>query len=288
MASPPAVHPTIAGTRLAIKEARRAGRTIGLVPTMGALHEGHAQLIRTCRDRCDFLAVSIYVNPKQFNDPGDLNRYPRTPEADHALCASLGVDLIFEPPDLEMYPRGHLGVTFVEVPGLSDTLEGASRPGHFRGVTTVVAKLFHILQPDLAAFGRKDFQQLAVIRRMVADQDMPVEILPVETVREPDGLAMSSRNRLLTPEHRRAAPILYRALREAAEAVSAGERNADRVRQILTSRIKSEAEADIDYAEVADANTLERVTATWPDEAVALLAVRFGSIRLIDNLLLPS
>jgi pantoate--beta-alanine ligase len=280
------IEPTIAATRAATRAARLAGKVVGLVPTMGALHEGHRTLIETCRGRCDFLVVSIYVNPKQFNDQSDLARYPRTPEADHTLCREAGVDLIFEPPDSEMYPRGHEAITFVEVPGLSDTLEGASRAGHFRGVSTVVSKLFHIVEPDLAAFGRKDFQQLAVIRRMAADQDMPVSILPVETVREADGLAMSSRNRLLTPEHRRAAPVLHRALQAAWMAVKSGERGADRVRQILTATIESEAEAEIDYAEVADANSLQRAGSALPSEAVALLAVRFGPVRLIDNLML--
>ncbi|RUL89176.1 pantoate--beta-alanine ligase [Tautonia sociabilis] len=285
--SPPVVE-TIAECRRLIAGARAEGKSIGFVPTMGALHDGHVRLMEECRSRCGFLVASIFVNPTQFGPTEDYAKYPRTPEEDHSRCSSAGVDLIFEPTVAEMYPRGPVA-TFVEVPGLSSVLEGRSRPTHFRGVTTVVAKLFHIVQPDRAAFGLKDYQQLAVIRRMVDDLDFPVELLPVETVREPDGLAMSSRNRYLSAEQRRAATVLSRALNRAAEAVAAGERSADRVRQDLARTIESEALARLDYAEVADAQSLEPLAELSPGRgAVALVAARIGPARLIDNRLLPT
>jgi pantoate--beta-alanine ligase len=282
----PPVVTTIAEVRQAVLRARRECKTIGLVPTMGALHDGHQRLIEACREEAGFTVVSIFVNPTQFGPAEDLARYPRTPEEDRQRCAESGASLIFGPSIEEMYPSGKLG-TYVEVPGLSDILEGASRPGHFRGVATVVLKLFSIVQPDLAFFGEKDYQQLQVIRRMAADLDLPVTIRPVETVREPDGLAMSSRNRYLDAEHRRAATVLWRALNEARQAVRDGERSADRVRQILSQAIESERLARLDYAEVADPVSLARLTTLPPDgKAVALLAVRVGPARLIDNAIL--
>ncbi|CAN5597829.1 pantoate--beta-alanine ligase [soil metagenome] len=287
MADLPALAETIEAIRRSVREARASGRTIGLVPTMGALHEGHARLIETCRARVDFLVVSLFVNPTQFGPNEDFQTYPRTFDADRHLCASAGAHLIFAPTVAEVYPTGPIA-TFVEVPGLSETLEGASRPGHFRGVATIVAKLLNIVGPDLAAFGEKDFQQLAVIRKMVQDLDMPVQILPVPTVREPDGLALSSRNRYLNPEQRRAAVVLWKALQGAVRAVADGQRCADRVRQILSETIESESLARLDYAEVADAATLEPLNDLEPDrKAVALLAVQVGPARLIDNALLP-
>ncbi|WP_169977251.1 pantoate--beta-alanine ligase [Tautonia rosea] len=287
-APPPVVVPTIAECRRLVTEARASGKSIGFVPTMGALHDGHLRLIDACRRHCGFLVTSIFVNPTQFGPNEDYQRYPRTPDDDHRRCAEGGVDLIFEPTVAEMYPNGPTA-TFVEVPGLSSVLEGKSRPTHFRGVTTVVAKLFGIVQPDLAAFGRKDFQQLAVIARMVHDLNMPIRLLPVETHREADGLAMSSRNRYLSADQRRAAVVLSRALQTAAEAVASGERSADRVRQDLAQAIELEPLAQLDYAEVADAETLEPLddlSAGRP--AVALVAARFGDTRLIDNTLLPT
>ena len=206
----------------AVREARSAGKVIGLVPTMGALHEGHASLIRECRREADFVVVSIFVNPTQFGPTEDFARYPRTPDADQDLCAAAGASLIWTPTVEAMYPGGR-DSTFVEVPGLAGILDGESRPGHFRGVATVVLKLLQAVRPDVAAFGLKDYQQLLVIRRMVADLLVPVRILPVATAREPDGLAMSSRNRYLDPEQRRAAAILSEALRRAAGAVAGGE-----------------------------------------------------------------
>jgi pantoate--beta-alanine ligase len=273
--------------RAAVRSARDRGQTVALVPTMGALHQGHGHLIEQARREADCVVVSIFVNPTQFGPTEDLARYPRTPDDDHRLCQQAGATHVFAPDDATMYPPESAG-TFVEVPGLSRALEGASRPMHFNGVTTVVMKLFQIVGPDLAFFGRKDYQQLVLLQRMVADLNVPVIIRPVETVREADGLAMSSRNRYLSPEERAAATVLHRALTEAAKAVREGERDADRVRQILRSRIESERLARLDYAEVADAATLRPLgEADSAGGAVALLAVRFPSARLIDNALLP-
>ncbi len=247
---------TIPEIRSRVRLARAEGKSIGLVPTMGALHEGHGRLIEACRRDSDFVVVSIFVNPTQFGPSEDLSRYPRTLDSDLKLCVSAGAEAVFHPEVEEMYPSGRLE-TFVEVPGLSDRLEGASRPGHFRGVATVVLKLLNIVGPDLAHFGEKDFQQLRVIQRLVADLDVPVEIRGVPTVREPDGLALSSRNRYLDPAQRVAAGVLWKALEAGREAVERGERSADRIRQILSRTVESERQAELDYAEVADAETLE-------------------------------
>ena len=223
---------SIVEVRNAVASARRLGQRVGLVPTMGALHQGHTRLIERCRDEAGFVVVSIFVNPTQFGPAEDLARYPRTLEADLRKCAASGADLVFVPTESTIYPRGR-SATFVEVPGLSTVLEGASRPGHFRGVATVVLALFEIVRPDLAIFGQKDYQQQLLIRRMVEDLHVPVEIVTEPTVREPDGLAMSSRNRYLSPEERQAATVLYRGLQRAREAVAGGESDANRVRQIL-------------------------------------------------------
>ena len=275
--------------RAEVARVRAAGQRVGLVPTMGALHDGHARLIRQCRaDTGDGLViVSIFVNPNQFGPNEDFDRYPRTPDSDRQRCAEAGADLIFAPTPEEMYHRGLKEATFVEVPGLSHVLEGAIRPGHFRGVATVVLKLLTITQPDLAHFGAKDYQQQVVIRRMVDDLNLPVTVRIVPTAREPDGLAMSSRNRYLAPPHRSAATVLFRALERARAAVACGERDANRVRLILGETVQSEAAASLDYAEVADAETLEPLTVIAPPRAaVGLLAVRIGSTRLIDNAIL--
>lgn len=280
---------TVAEVRDAVREAKREGCNVGFVPTMGALHDGHARLIELCRDSSDFPVVSIFVNPTQFGPGEDFTRYPRTWDGDRAVCARAGARLVFLPDVGEIYPGLSRGEeTAVTVPRISSILEGASRPGHFQGVATVVCKLFNIVQPDLAWFGLKDYQQTVVIRRMTAELHLPVEIRLGETVREPDGLALSSRNRYLDPQDRQAAVILSKALNRAVEAVRGGERDADRVRQILRSEIESEPRARLDYAEVADAETLELPARL--DEGcsrVALLAVRIGSTRLIDNALLP-
>lgn len=254
---------------------------------MGALHAGHVRLIEACRRDSDFVVVSIFVNPTQFAPMEDLARYPRTPDEDRRLCGEGEAALIFGPSVGEMYPSTEERA-YVDVPGLSERLEGASRPGHFRGVASVVVKLVNIVGPDLAYFGEKDYQQLQVIRRMVADLNVPVSIRSLPTVREPDGLAMSSRNRYLDAEDRAAAVVLSRALDEAVDAVRAGERSADRVRQILRARIESEVRATLDYAEVADAETLAPIAQLGAGRrAVVLLAVRVGPARLIDNALLP-
>jgi pantoate--beta-alanine ligase len=278
---------TIADVREEVARLRRTGRTIGLVPTMGALHAGHRHLIETARAVADCVVVSIFVNPTQFGPGEDYGRYPRTLDSDLELIAQAGADLVFAPTADEMYPNGPIS-TFVEVPALSDRLEGASRPGHFRGVATVVLKLFSIVEPDLAFFGAKDYQQLQVIRRMTADLNLSVDVRAVPTVREADGLAMSSRNRYLNVEERRAAVVLSKALDRASESVRSGERDADRVRQILRETLKSEPQASLDYAEVADAETLEPAQEVGPGHrTVALVAARVGPARLIDNAVLP-
>lgn len=278
---------SIAEVRNEVAEARRLGKRVGLVPTMGALHAGHVRLIERCRDDCGFVVVSVFVNPTQFGPGEDLSRYPRTPDADRQACESAGADVVFAPGPEAIYPRGLDRSTFVEVPGLSTVLEGASRPGHFRGVATVVLKLFEIVRPDVAVFGAKDFQQQLLIRLMVEDLNVPVEVRTVPTVREPDGLAMSSRNRYLDVDDRRAAAVLSRALEAAREAVLGGERDANRVRQVLTGTIESEQRARLDYADVCDPRSLERLEVIDPDRgAVGLLAVRFGTARLIDNAVL--
>ncbi|MFO0953155.1 MAG: pantoate--beta-alanine ligase [Isosphaeraceae bacterium] len=281
------VAPTVREVRDEVSAARAKGLVIGLVPTMGALHEGHVRLIEACRSVSGFVVVSIFVNPTQFGPREDFSRYPRTPESDLDACRRAGTDLIFAPSAEEMYPRGLSETCIVEVPRLSTVLEGASRPGHFRGVATVVTKLFGIVRPDLAFFGAKDYQQQLVIRRFVADLNLPVEVRTVDTVREADGLAMSSRNRYLDPAQRQAATVLSKALQKARAEVMAGERDANRVRQILASTVESERLASLDYAEVADAETLEPLAEIPPGrKAVGLLAVRVGTTRLIDNSIL--
>jgi len=277
---------SVARVRSVVAQARDLGKRIGLVPTMGALHGGHVQLIRRCRAEADFVVVSIFVNPTQFGPAEDLDRYPRPLEDDLRQSESAGAELAFVPSVQTVYPHGAVS-TFVEVPGLSDILEGASRPGHFRGVATVVLKLLEIIRPDLAIFGQKDYQQQLVIRRMVEDLQVPVRLLTSPTVRELDGLAFSSRNRYLNQTQRQAAPALYRALERAQDAVARGERRADGVRQILRETIESEPLAKLDYAEVAHADTLVPLGELEKGRrAVALLAVWLGTTRLIDNALL--
>ncbi|WP_165244840.1 pantoate--beta-alanine ligase [Paludisphaera soli] len=275
---------TIPSARQAVEQARAEGRRIGLVPTMGALHAGHLALVEECRRLADYAAVSIFVNPAQFGPGEDYDRYPRVLEDDLRMCEAAGVDLVFKPSADEMYPRGVPDATFVEVPGLSHVFEGVIRPTHFRGVATVVLGLFEIVRPDVAVFGQKDYQQQALLRRMVEDLHVPVEIVVHPIVREPDGLAMSSRNIYLDPDQRRGSLALRRALEAAVAAVAAGESDADRVRQILRSPIESEGAAVLDYAEVVDALSLEKLGRIEPGRtAVALVAARFGKTRLIDN-----
>jgi pantoate--beta-alanine ligase len=262
----------------------QSGRVIGFVPTMGALHDGHRSLIRKARTECDEVVVSVFVNPTQFGPQEDYSKYPRTLEADSRMAQEMGVDAMFAPPAEVMYPFGPDAT--VEVGPLTTHWEGACRPGHFRGVTTVCAKLFCIIQPRYAYFGMKDYQQYRVVERMVADLHMGLSVVPVPTVREADGLAMSSRNAYLSPEHRATATCLYQALNEAATLHTAGERDAAILREAMHARLSGERDVEIVYADVADAQTLEPVSAiTGP--AVALGAIRLGSTRLIDNVVLP-
>jgi pantoate--beta-alanine ligase len=275
----------IAMARKVCDAARSAGRTVGLVPTMGAFHDGHASLMRRARDERDHVAVSIFVNPLQFGPGEDLSRYPRDEDRDLSIAGQLGVDVVFAPTVEEMYPTGRPEVT-VDPGPVGERLEGAARPGHFRGVATVVAKLFDVVGPSTAYFGEKDAQQLAVIRRMVRDLSLPVEVQGCPTVREPDGLATSSRNAYLSPEQREAAGCLFLALSEAAQMARSGERDAASLVAAMAREIGATPEARIDYAAVVDDETFEEVSAI-AGPARALVAARFGDTRLIDNLLLP-
>lgn len=274
---------TIAEIREIVRQARLAGHTVGFVPTMGYLHEGHLELMRRARERCDFVVASIFVNPTQFGPNEDLDRYPRDLERDARLAEEVGVDVIFNPSVQEMYPPGYC--TYVEVERLTEKMCGASRPGHFRGVATVVTKLFNIVKPDVAFFGQKDAQQALVIQGMVADLNMDLEIVTVPTVRESDGLAMSSRNVYLDPEQRRAALVLSRSLDRAVEAVRAGERDVARIRQMVENLIRAEPLARIDYVEIYSYPGLEPVE-RLQGQALLALAVKFGQTRLIDNVIL--
>jgi pantoate--beta-alanine ligase len=270
--------------REACEEARRRGHTVGFVPTMGFLHEGHLSLLRRAREDVKLLAMSIFVNPLQFGPSEDLASYPRDIDRDLALAEEEGVDVVFAPQAEEMYPGGRPEV-IVDPGHLGNRLEGASRPGHFRGVCTVVAKLFLLVGRCRAYFGEKDAQQLAVIRRMVADLDMPVEMVACPTVREADGLALSSRNIHLNPSERTAARCLFEALAGAADLVAGGERHADLIRKEMARRIESEDLAELDYAAMVDEETFDEIDAL-SGPARALVAARVGGTRLIDNLLL--
>ena len=264
---------------------RAAGRTVGLVPTMGALHPGHASLIARSAAECDITAVTIFVNPLQFAAGEDLSRYPRNLDADLQLAAEAGAALVFAPPVEEMFPGGR-SATAVHVAGLSDGLEGASRPGHFDGVATVVARLFNLAGPSRAYFGEKDFQQLAVVRRMASDLGIPVTVVGCRTVRDHDGVAWSSRNGFLSVEERAAAPVLIRALEAGAEAVSGArrERAAGEVRRLMARVVAAEPLALLDYAEVVDAETLVALDVVAPGAEIRLLlAAWVGGTRLIDN-----
>lgn len=275
---------TVEQVRAATTGARRAGKKIGFVPTMGALHEGHMALIRRARAECDYVIVSIFVNPTQFGPSEDFDRYPRTLSQDLEMCRGANVDSVFAPSVSEMYQPGF--DSWVEVKGfITETLEGEFRPGHFRGVTTVCAKLFNITAPDYAYFGMKDYQQLKVVQKMVRDLNMPIEIVPCETVREPDGLAMSSRNSYLSAEERKAALVLYRSLQRAHEVLLTGERNARVIENSAREVIEQEPLARIDYVAVRDAETLEPIE-YLEKPSVLLLAVRIGTTRLIDNTML--
>ena len=271
---------TISELRTALDGHRAAGRTVGFVPTMGYLHDGHASLMRAARQRDDVVVTSIFVNPLQFGAGEDLDAYPRDLARDTALAAEARVDVLFTPSVTEMYPRPVL--TTVSVAQVSEGLEGATRPTHFAGVATVVAKLFSIVGPCQAYFGAKDWQQIAVVRRMAADLSLPVEVVACPTVREPDGLAMSSRNVYLTPEEREAAPVLYTALKSGVASVTAGERDPAVVRDLMADIIRAEPLAELDYAEVVDAESFT-VPEPLSGNLRLLAAVRFGRARLIDN-----
>jgi pantoate--beta-alanine ligase len=265
------------------RQGRAEGSLIGLVPTMGALHEGHLSLIRAAQQQCRPVVVSLFVNPKQFGPHEDLEKYPRQMDADRALLERLQVSYLFAPTAAEMYPDGFR--TYVNVEGLSDWLEGRSRPGHFRGVSTVVLKLFEIVQPHFAYFGRKDAQQARVIRQMVRDLNIDTGVVVCPIVREADGLAVSSRNAYLKGQERRAATVLYRALDAARQEISRGERDAARLVALVQNAMAAEPLASTDYVEIVDADTFEPVE-RLRRSCLVLLAVFVGSTRLLDNLLI--
>ncbi|WP_304426464.1 pantoate--beta-alanine ligase [uncultured Adlercreutzia sp.] len=271
---------TVVGVKEQVAAWKAAGLTIGLVPTMGALHEGHESLMEAARAACDKVVVSVFVNPLQFGPDEDYDAYPRDIARDGAVCAAHGVDVVFHPTPEEMY--GPAFNTYVVMETLTDALCGASRPGHFRGVCTVVTKLFNIAQPDFAFFGQKDAQQLAIIKRMVADLNMNLQVVGCPIVREEDGLAKSSRNAYLSAAERQAALVLSRAVRAGEAAVRAGERDAAAVKRQMSAIIEAEPLARIDYVEVVDGATMQPVD-TLGRSVLAALAVYIGSTRLIDN-----
>ena len=273
---------TISALRARLDAERAAGRTVGFVPTMGYLHAGHASLMAAAREETDVVVTSIFVNPLQFAPTEDLAAYPRDRAGDTALAESEGVDLLFVPSLAEMYPDGPV-LTTVSVAEVSAPLEGRTRPAHFAGVATVVAKLFAIVGPCRAYFGEKDFQQVAVVRRMVRDLSIPVDVVACRTHRDPDGLAMSSRNAYLTPDERVAAPVVHATLQAGRMAIDAGERDPAKVRALMADLLAAEPLAELDYAEVVDAATLQ-VLDPLRGELRLLAAVRFGQARLIDNL----
>jgi len=276
---------TIDEMRATSRQARHAGKRLGLVPTMGALHEGHLSLMRAAQSKCDAVAASIFVNPLQFGPTEDLAKYPRTFDRDVQLLEKESVDILFAPAPAEMYTPG--AVTYVTVEGLSDKLCGKSRPGHFRGVTTVVAKLFHIVEPDLAFFGQKDAAQATIIRRMVRDLNLPVEVIVCPIVREPDGLAMSSRNVYLSPQDRKSATVLSRSLTEVKQRFDQGERNPTALIKAAKKVLAQEPTVRLDYFEIVDPSTLAPAPKLTGAALVAVAAL-VGTTRLIDNILLQA
>lgn len=275
---------TIDSVRAQVDAWHRAGEKVAFVPTMGNLHRGHMRLVERASELADHVVVSIFVNPLQFGAGEDLDAYPHTPQEDAQKLEQAGVELLFRPQEAEIYPRGRDGVTFVEVPGISDMLCGTSRPGHFRGVATVVCKLFNIVRPDLACFGRKDYQQLAVLQRMVEELNIPVEMVGVETEREPDGLALSSRNGYLTAEERQLAPLLYRTLQSLAERIKSGEGDYPRLEREGCDALQQGGMRP-DYLTLRRADDL--LEPRGDERRLVILAAAFlGRARLIDNLLI--
>jgi pantoate--beta-alanine ligase len=273
----------IARLREKIREVKKKGLSIGFVPTMGYLHEGHLSLMKTAKKENDFMVISIFVNPLQFGAGEDFEEYPRDLARDEMLARSVGCDLIFSPSVKEMYPSGY--GTFVEVKKLTEGLCGASRPGHFLGVTTVVTKLFNLVSPDRVYFGQKDAQQAFVLKKMVRDLNMDLEFIVLPTIREADGLAMSSRNKYLTPEQRKQAGVLYKSLKHARELIVEGERNVEVIKQAMANLISEAGMAEIEYIEIVDKENLKPLL-TVNGECLIALAVKFGQTRLIDNIIL--
>ncbi|WP_265443648.1 pantoate--beta-alanine ligase [Acetivibrio straminisolvens] len=273
---------TISDLKAIVRTQKSMGRTIGFVPTMGYLHEGHLSLVNMSLQNNDYTIMSIFVNPTQFGPNEDFDRYPRDMERDLKLAESAGVDVVFAPSVKEMYPDGYN--TYVNVEGITEVLCGKSRPGHFRGVTTIVAKLFNIVEPHRAYFGQKDAQQVAVIKKMVRDLNMNIEIITCPIVREEDGLAMSSRNVYLSPEERKSALILSKSLMESEELIKKGETSGEKIKKYIIDRIQTEKNAVIDYVEAVNADTLENIDEIKGRVLIAL-AVRFGNTRLIDNII---
>ena len=270
---------------VARKLRREEDKTIGLVPTMGALHEGHLSLVREARRMCDVVVVSVFVNPTQFGPSEDFERYPRDLTGDTTKLSDYNVDYIFAPPAEEVYPKGF--ATYVNVEGLSETMEGSARPGHFRGVATVLTVLFNAVRPDFAFFGQKDAQQTLVVRRLVRDLAFDIEVVVLPTVREPTGLALSSRNAYLTEEQHSAAGVLYRALSQAKEVYMEGERNPKRMAEVVRTQVEAEPLTRLEYVGVVDAETMEKFDRIPEDRSVLIaLAARVGRTRLIDNVVI--
>ena len=266
------------------RKLRREAKTVGFVPTMGSLHEGHLALVKECRQMCDVVVVSIFVNPTQFNEKTDLEKYPRDLTSDAATLAEYDVDYLFAPETPEIYPDGF--ATSVNVEGLTEMLEGATRPGHFRGVATVITILFNTIRPDFAFFGQKDAQQVVVVKRLTRDLGFETEIVVVPIVREESGLALASRNTLLSEDEHKRASVIIEALREAKIAFKKGERNALRLTEIVKNRIAAEPLAQIDYIAVIDRETLQTIEKVGENETLIAAAVAFGGVRLIDNVIL--
>ena len=276
---------TIESIRLLVKAARTMGKKIGCVPTMGALHVGHISLIEAAVKECDFVVVSIFVNPTQFGPGEDFEKYPRPLEADLKICEKAGVDVVFAPTPEQMYPAEN--ITWVNVEKLTETLCGRSRPGHFRGVTTVCAKLFNIVAPDIAFFGQKDAQQAIVIRRMVANLNMPLEIVVCPTVREPSGLAVSSRNQYLTEQQKKDATSIYRSLQKCEEMIRTGTTDVVKIVSEMQKILKQVPSIEIEYVSIVNAESLQSLDRI-AGKVLAAVAVRIGSARLIDNILVDT